>query len=262
MFLFQPFKYLSSNLESYILGYPTTLLEDNSLPVFTRVIVDKRERASSIPRLLKALGLRVEYRMLAIGDYILSQGYVIERKEVNDFIRSLFSGRLLDQASRLAEGYDNAILIVEGDLQPIIEGLSNPRSVWGALATLAFNYRLHIFFTYNSQQTADFLYTLVKRVGLIKPERPIIYKKLRIRTSEEMKLAILSSLPGIGPKLAKNILEHFGSLREVFSSSIAELTLVDGIGRVKAERIVQILDSPQESTKEILEQTKLTKENE
>ena len=231
------------------------------MPVSARVIVDERERASGIPRLLKALGLRVEYRMLAIGDYILPQGYAVERKEVHDFIKSLFSGRLLDQASRLVEGYDNAILIVEGDFQSIIEGLSNPRSVWGALATLAFNYRLHVFFTYDSQQTADFLYTLAKREGLIKPEGPIVYKKLRSRTSEEMKLAILSSLPGIGPKLAKNMLEHFGSLREVFSASVAELILVDGIGRVKAGRIVQILDSSKESTKGTLEQTKLTKEN-
>jgi len=232
------------------------------LPVSARVIVDQREKISGIPRLLKTLGLKVEYRMLAVGDYILSQGYAIERKEAHDFINSLFSGRLLDQASRLAEGYDNAILIVEGDLQSIVEGLSNPRSVWGALATLAFNYRLHVFFTYNSQQTADFLYILAKRGSIIKPERPLIYKKLSSRTSEEMKLAILSSLPGIGPKLAKNMLEHFGNLRKVFSASIAELTLVDGLGRVKAEKIIQILDSPQESIKGTLAQTRLTREEE
>ena len=225
----------------------------------TRIIVDKRESASGIPELLKSMGLRVERRMLAVGDYILPSGYAVERKEVHDFINSLFSGRLIDQASRLTQGYDNALLIVEGDLYSIVDGLSNPRLFWGALATLAFNFRLHIFFTYNPQQTADFLSTLAKR-KTTKFERPILYKKVRTRTSEEMKLAILSSLPGIGSKLAKNMLMHFGSLRDVFSASVAELILVDGIGRVKAERIVKLLESRQEFAKETLEQTKLTKE--
>ena len=73
---------------------------------------------------MKDLGLLVEYRMLAVGDYILPSGYAVERKEVHDFITSLFSGRLMDQASRLTEGYDNALLIVEGDIQSLIDELS------------------------------------------------------------------------------------------------------------------------------------------
>jgi len=55
------------------------------LSVKNRVIVDEREKPSGIPRLLKELGITVDFRMLEIGDYIMP-GYAIERKEIRDFI--------------------------------------------------------------------------------------------------------------------------------------------------------------------------------
>ncbi|MDQ1281223.1 MAG: excision repair protein [Thermoproteota archaeon] len=229
------------------------------MPFPERVIVDQRENASGIPELLKASGLRVEFRMLAVGDYIFPSGYAVERKEVHDFVNSLFTGRLMDQASRLTQCYENALLLVEGDANSIVDGLSNPRSFWGALAALTFNFHIRIFFTYTRRQTADFLYTLAKRKIRSEPEKPLIYNKTRTRSNEDLKLAILSSFPGIGPKLAQNMLSHFGSLREVFSASVSELVLVKGVGRVKAHQIVQLLESRQEICKETLEQTKLTK---
>lgn len=220
-----------------------------------RIIVDKREKASEVPRLLKTLGMKIEYRMLVIGDYILFQGYVVERKEVHDFVNSLFSGRLFNQAAHISENYEKAVLIVEGDLQSIIAGLSNQRILWGALIAIAFSYNLRIFFTYNSQQTAEFIYTLAKQQNHAKNKGLIIYKKQKTKTLEEMKLAILSSLPGIGPKLAKNMLYHFGSLRKIFSASVAELALVNRIGKAKAEKIIQVLDSKQKPLGDRLEQT-------
>ena len=87
----------------------------NSPPYKCRVIIDERERASKVPELLRELGVIVDFRMLEIGDYILP-GYAIERKEIRDFLRSIFSRRIFDQAMRLREVYENPILIVEGDV--------------------------------------------------------------------------------------------------------------------------------------------------
>ena len=213
------------------------------MSIYERVIVDSRERASNVAIYLKALGVRVQYRMLAIGDYITVSGYAVERKEAHDFVSSLFSGRLFDQAARLSEAYDNAIIVVEGDFQTIFGSMQNPRAMWGTLSTLVFDYGLTVFFTLNAEQTADFLYTLVRRRTPSRHEHPVVYKGFRARTFEETKLSILSNLPGIGPKLAKRLLEDFGSLRRVFSASVAELTLINGVGRVKAGKVVEILES-------------------
>ena len=214
-----------------------------------RIIVDKRERASKIPEYLKGLDISVDYRVLAIGDYVTDSGYIVERKEIHDFVSSLFSGRLFDQASRLTEAYDNAIVVVEGDFQEIFSIMPNPKAIWGALSTLAIEYHLNVFFTLNTKQTADLLQTLAKRGKLEGRERPPVFKGFRARTFEEARLAVLSNLPGIGPKLAKRLLDHFGSLRKVFSASAAELALVDGIGRVKAGKIIELLELSSENKK-------------
>jgi DNA excision repair protein ERCC-4 len=108
------------------------------LSVRKRVIVDKRERASKVAIHLKALGVKVEYRILAIGDYITASGYAVERKEAHDFIGSLFSGRLFDQARYLSEAYDDAAIIAEGRFQTLFGSMANPRAMWGCRTIFSF----------------------------------------------------------------------------------------------------------------------------
>lgn len=79
------------------------------MPAKNRVIIDEREKTSGVPDLLRELGLMVDTRMLEIGDYILPR-YAVERKGRRDFVRSLYSPRMFDQAHRLSEAYENPVL--------------------------------------------------------------------------------------------------------------------------------------------------------
>ncbi len=209
----------------------------------SRVIADKREMRSGVPSLLRSMGLRVEFQTLAVGDYVVTSGYVIERKAVHDFIHSLFTGRLFDQVSRLSESYGECLIIVEGELLPVLEHLRNPRSIWGAMVSLIFDYGSYILFTGDVKETASLLYVLASRETRRQNVKPIVFKKARSRTIEETSLNVLGSLPGIGPVLAERLLTHFGTLRKVLSASTAELSMVDGIGRMKAGGLVKILDA-------------------
>jgi len=208
-----------------------------------RVVVDEREKPSGVSELLREFGFQVEYRMLDVGDYVVSSECAVERKEARDFLKSLYSGRLFDQAYRLCEAYDRPVLIVEGELPLFVGEMAKPRAFWGALTTLAFEYGLSVFFTADARQTADLIYTLTKRKGPVRLRGPLIRKKLKARTLEKNQLFLVSSLPGIGPKLADRALRRFGTARRVFSASVAELSSVDGIGRVKAEKMAEILDA-------------------
>jgi ERCC4-type nuclease len=49
-------------------------------------------------------------------------------------------------------------LIAEGELPLFVREIAKPRAFWGALATLAFEYDLSVFFTANARQTADLIY--------------------------------------------------------------------------------------------------------
>ena len=208
-----------------------------------RVVVDEREKPSGVPELLKDYGLQVEYQMLDVGDYVVSPDCAVERKEERDFLKSLYSGRLFDQAHRLCETYDRPVLVVEGELPLFVREMAKPRAFWGALITLACEYGLSVFFTADAWQTADFIYTLTRRRGFARPKGPLIRKKPRVKGLERTQLFLVSSLPGIGPKLADRALRRFGTARRVFSASVAELSSVGGIGRIKAEKMAEILDA-------------------
>jgi DNA excision repair protein ERCC-4 len=225
-----------------------------------RVVVDERERQSGIPELLKTLGLQVEYRMLETADYIVSSECAIERKQERDFLKSLYSGRLFDQIHRLCEVYSRPVLIVESEMPHIARQMAKPRVFWGTLATLMFQYGVNVFFTAETQQTADLIYTLATHRQFAKPKGPFIQKKLKTASLGKAQLSLVANLPSIGPKLADRALKKFGTVRKVFNASIAELSTVKGIGRKKSERICTVLDACYRPPEKVSRQLQLDRE--
>ena len=210
----------------------------------SRVIVDERERASGVPDVLNTLGFNIDYRVLGVGDYIVSADCAVERKAGRDFAKSLYSGRLFDQARRLRQFYAHPVFIAEGDLQLLMSDSTKPRAYWGALTTLAFQFGMTVFFTANARQTADLVSTLARHSGLTRaPKGPWVQKKLRTSDVQKMQLSLVATLPAVGPKLAERVLLRFGTVRRAFSASIAELCMVKGLGRAKAEKIARLLDA-------------------
>ncbi len=209
-----------------------------------RVIVDERERESGVPEILKTLGFLVDYRVLDIGDYVVSADCAVERKAGRDFAKSLYSGRLFDQARRLRQFYARPVFVAEGDLQLLVGESAKPRAHWGALTTLAFQFGMTAFFTANARQTADLICSLSRRAGLTGVSKgPWVQKKMRTVDVQRMQLSLIAAMPAVGPKLAERLLLRFRSVRRVFSASVAELCTVKGVGRAKAEKIVGLLDN-------------------
>jgi DNA excision repair protein ERCC-4 len=214
------------------------------VPTFLhRIVADSREATSGIPKILERKGIYVQSKRLDVGDYVAGE-YVVERKTVRDFLASLYGGRLFDQAQRISQAYSNYLLVVEGDIQEALTDLRNPRVLWGTLLTLGLNFNFKVFFTLDREQTADFLYVLVRSAhGKASAIRPLLVKKPRLGTVKDRQLSILESLPTIGPKLAERLLESYGSVRNVFAASPTELSVKGGIGRARAKRIQEVLDA-------------------
>jgi DNA excision repair protein ERCC-4 len=206
-----------------------------------RVIVDERER-SQVPARLRELGLTLDFRLLEEGDYVMA-GYAIERKTVRDFLSSLYSGRLFDQAYRLGQAYRFPLMIVEGDYHSILNEMRNPRVFWGALATLSFGYGLRVFFTWNAKQTADLIDILARHLPELRSRPPAVVRKPRSNRMREWQAAFIQGLPGVGSRLAEQLLKRFGTPRRVLSATEAELSLRGGLGRTKAAKIKFLLDT-------------------
>ncbi len=223
-----------------------------------RVIADEREKPSGVPQELERMGVMVDYRVLDVADYVV-RDYAIERKSSRDFVSSLFSGRLFDQAYRLGEAYHTTILIVEGDLEAEMNRLKNPRSVWGGLISAVLDFRLACFYTKDEKQTAQFILTL-GRGGRFKGRSggpPVVVRKPKSADLRRVQTSIVESLPSVGPQMAEQLLASFGSVRKAFAASMTEMSIGAGIGRARALTINRILDAPYKASKTGPGQTRL-----
>jgi DNA excision repair protein ERCC-4 len=223
-----------------------------------RVVADERERRSGVPEELRSLGAFVEYRVLDVADYVVGQ-YAIERKSVRDFVNSLYTGRLFDQAHRIGEAYDAIFLLVEGDLWHELARARNPRSLWGALISSVLDFGLNTFFAPDEKQTAQFVYTLAKGGRHMRgPEGPpLIVRKPKTNDVRRVQLSVLSSLPGVGPRMAEKLLDHFGSLRAVFAASATEMSVGAGVGKSRALSLLRLLDAGHKGSKIVQKQVSL-----
>jgi DNA excision repair protein ERCC-4 len=221
-----------------------------------RVVVDERERPN-VPECLKKLGLTLDYRLLEEGDYIAAE-YALERKTVRDFISSLYSGRLFDQAYRLGQAYRFAVIIVEGNLYSELEKMKNPKVFWGALITLSFGYGIRAFFTRDPEETAELICVLAKRPPEVRSRPPAIIRKPKYGQIREGQIVLLQGLPGIGARLAQKLLRRFGTPRKVFLATESELNTKGGLGRAKTAKITSVLDTIYDGLDRKSEQLKLS----
>ena len=212
-----------------------------------RIIIDERERKSGIPKLLKSIGVNVEIKTLPIGDYIVSHETVVERKSINDLISSIFDGRLFDQCNRLKEHFQFPIILLEGNVDEIESITENPLVFYGALSTIAIDYKIPIIPTPNASHTAKLLVSLSSRKESIKG--PLLKKIKKSNDVQKQQLSVLCSLPGVGEKIAIRMLEKFESPLKVLSASTKDLAKIPGLGESRAKKIKKMLEKKSKHTK-------------
>lgn len=205
-----------------------------------RIVVDERERKSGIPDLLKAVGINLEIKTLPIGDYIVAPETVVERKSISDLISSIFDGRLFDQCDRLREHFAHPVILMEGNVDELEQIVENPFVFYGALSSVAIDFKIPIVPTPSAAHTAKLLVSMCSRKEITKG--PYLKKIKKSDNLQRQQLSVLCSLPGIGEKLATRMLERFGSPSRMLSASLAELAKVEGLGEARAKKIKQMLE--------------------
>lgn len=214
------------------------------------LVVDSNE-PEDIPERLRELGVDIEVRKIAPGDYVLGP-IGIERKALFDFFNSLVRKRLFEQVRRLREAYPQPLLILEGDLAEI-STFKHPQSILGALLALEMSEHVPVLTTADKDQTALLLSILWKRQEKGASEYGLRHKP-KAMTLEQRQRFLVEGLPSVGETLARNLLERFGSVRGVFGGSEDELKRVPKIGDVKAAEIVRLVTAPYEGKQKRLDE--------
>ena len=218
-----------------------------------RIVIDDREKKSGIPDLLKAVGVNIEIKTLPIGDYIVAPETVVERKSIQDLMSSIFDGRLFDQCSRLKEHFQNPIILIEGNVDEIDSITENPLIFYGALSTIAIDFKIPIIPTSSASHTAKLLVSMCSRKQSHKG--PFLKKIRKSNDLQKQQLSTLCSLPGVGEKTAIRMLKKFGSPLQVFTAPYTELSKVEGLGESRAKKIKKMLASKNKSFKKSNQKT-------
>ncbi len=215
------------------------------------LVVDSNE-PQDIPEKLRELGVEFEIKKIAPGDYVLGP-IGIERKTLMDFFSSLIKKRLFEQVQRLRDAYPQPLLILEGDLAEI-STFQHPQSLLGALLALETTERVPVLTTADKDQTALLLSVLWKKQDRAAAEYGLRHKPKGL-TQEQRQRFLVEGLPNVGETLARNLLEHFGSVQAVFNATEEELKKVAKIGDVKAAEIARLVRAKYESEQTHLEES-------
>jgi len=102
------------------------------------VIVDDRESKSEVIKFLsETKNVSVDIKRLSLGDYLVDNRLMFERKTMNDFALSIIDGRLFSQAIRLASSKYNSVLLLEGTGKELTETGIRREAMQGALIAVS-----------------------------------------------------------------------------------------------------------------------------
>jgi ERCC4-type nuclease len=215
------------------------------------LIIDSNERGSlceSVIRRAQRNGLVVLRKQLVVGDY-LSGAACIEAKSINDLFLSSHSGHLWRQLENMDMNYDRFFLLVHGSIAKYIAMAKNngkkvsysrvQNELLGTIARVMSDFDCQVFFTENTSEAAMFIVKLHDK--LHKPASRHGAKAIKRVSTNDVRLDMLLSIPGIGREMAEKLLENCGSIEEMaFPES---LKMIKGLGEVLRGRVVEVITS-------------------
>ncbi len=216
------------------------------------LIIDSNERGSlhdSIVRRAQREGLVVIKKSLVVGDYLLG-GSCVEAKSINDLFQSSHSGHLWRQLDNMDMNYERFFLLIHGSISKYIAMAKNngqkvpsysrvQNELMGTIARIMADFDVQVFFTENTSEAAMFVVKLHDK--LHKPASRHGAKALKRVSTNDVRLDMLLSIPGIGMDMGERMLEKCGSIEEMaYPESLREIR---GLGEVLRKRVVDVITS-------------------
>ncbi|MBT3408468.1 DEAD/DEAH box helicase [Candidatus Woesearchaeota archaeon] len=206
------------------------------------IFADSREGGSKVIKEIKEMGIDIQLKTMTTADFVVSSRVAIERKTTKDFVDSIIDKRLLHQLKDLKQNYEKPLIIIEGEEDLYSMRKIHPNAIRGILSTIAISYGIPILQTKSPEDTAELIRSIARREQNFKEKEFGIRTETKPQTTKEQQEFIIESLPGIGPSLAKSLLNEFGSVKKIINSKHENLIKIDQLGNKKAEEIIKILN--------------------
>ena len=180
-----------------------------------------------------------------VDRYILSKQLAIERRTGSGFLRGIMEKTLFTSAIYLREHFSIPILIVEGEIDYEYTMFA-PQAVMGALSSMMLLYGVNVLSTPNIEETVN-LITMMARQEQIGIRDISLIPKRKATGLADMQRRVVEMLPGCGMVMARDLLQHFGSVKRIVNATEEEFRSVRGIGAKKASEMYKILNAEYEA---------------
>tara|TARA_R110002020_G_scaffold351713_5_gene564904 strand:+ start:463 stop:1161 length:699 start_codon:yes stop_codon:yes gene_type:complete len=217
------------------------------------LLIDSNERGA-LPDAMKRRAQQkrptvpIEERRLVIGDYQCGE-WPIEAKTVGDFFESQRSGHLMRQLDNMDANADFFGLLVWGSVPNYVKQvkgrggtLSVPmalKQLSGGLARVVADFGCLVYRAPDLTEASHFLVSLHEKS--FKPASRHGAQAIRRVSTNDVRVDMLLTIPGVGPELVERILEACGCVEEV--ACVDCLKQVRGLGPVIRKRIIEAFTS-------------------
>lgn len=129
--------------------------------------------------------------------------------------------------------------------------------IFDALTRVALEFRIPIIHTPSAGYTSQLLVVMVNNsLQNGQATGPLLKRIRKGNPGYIQQLSILSSLPGVGDKLAVRMLDRFQTPKRALNASAAELARISGFGTERAARVRRILDNATNRNNNDISQTR------
>jgi ERCC4-type nuclease len=177
--------------------------------------------------------------------YVLSERLAVERRTGAGFFQAILDKTLFTSAIYLREAFDVPVLIVEGGFDYTHRSI-NPQAVRGALTAMVLVYGVSVLASPNAEESASLIAMMARQEQVGVPEISLVPKR-KAADSADLQRRVVEMLPGCGLRTARELLQHFGSVRRLANAGEAELRAVAGIGPARAAEIHRVLNADYEA---------------
>lgn len=207
-----------------------------------RIIADDRERSAGVIQALDAMeDVQLSIERLSLGDYVVENGLLVERKTVLDLGLSIRDGRLFEQAGRLSRAAAmRPCLIVEGAAEDFDRAAISRPALQGALITATLNFGLPILYSNEPAETARLLRIAARQLRRRQSRGPERFCS-KTGSDRRLRMLMLEAVPDVGPVRAAALVDGFGTIEAIATASVRDLATTPGVGPVIAERLKRIV---------------------
>jgi len=222
--------------------------------MMSKLVIDSREDSELSAFVIDkatTMNIQFEKEWLEIGDYVFND-VCFEAKSAFDFLQSILNKRLWNQLDNMDRAFDNNIVIVYGDFNTAYKAYrqygkghfnSISNKFHGAIGKIVLDMDASVLWVKDAKTAAHMICVVCKMQPIDREVyKPRLIKQKRISTTD-LRLDVLTTIPGISEKKAKMLIDEFGSLMEIGETPSSEIAMLDGFGKVLAERLHELMNS-------------------